>query len=72
MMIRVRVVPGSRREGIEEDGDVLVVRVRAPPERGKANRRVIELLSEYFGVSKSEIEIVRGSRSRDKVVRIPE
>ena len=70
MLIRVRVIPGSRSEGVSREGDLLVVRVREPPKGGRANRRVIELLSEYFGVPKSKVEIVRGHRSREKVIRV--
>jgi len=70
MLVHVRVQPNSAREGIEKEGDVLVVKVSAPPRAGKANRRLIELLSKYYGVPKSGIEIIRGAKSRDKVVKI--
>lgn len=70
-MIKVRVVPGSAGQGVErqEDGSFRV-RVRSVPEKGRANRELVEVLSRHFGVSKSDLSIVRGAGSRDKVVRI--
>ncbi len=70
MKIRVRVKPGSRRVGVEDMGDFLLVRVKSPPVEGKANREMIEVLSDYFGVPKSRIRIVAGKSSRDKLVEI--
>ena len=48
----------------------LKVRVTVPPEGGKANRAVVEVLSKALKVPKRAIEIVRGERSRVKGVRI--
>ncbi len=70
MKIRVRVKPGSRRVGVEDMGDFLLVRVKSPPVEGRANREMIEVLSDYFGVPKSRIRIVAGKSSRDKLVEI--
>jgi len=46
------------------------VAVSAPPEKGKANERLIELLAEHFRVAKSRIKIVSGHTSRSKVVEV--
>ena len=46
------------------------VKVTVPPEGGKANRKVVELLSKALKVPGSNIEIVRGETSRIKLVRI--
>ena len=47
-----------------------IVHVDAPPLGGKANKRLIEILAGYFGVKKSNITIVKGMRSREKLVEI--
>ncbi len=54
-------------------GGALKVTVTAPPERGKANRAVIELLSRALSVPPSSIEILSGETSSDKtvLVRLP-
>ncbi|RLC92623.1 MAG: DUF167 domain-containing protein [Chloroflexi bacterium] len=70
MRITVRIKPGSRVEGIEQDGDILTVRVRERPVQGKANRAAIRLLARHFAVPESEVCILRGHKSKTKVVEI--
>ncbi len=69
-ILKVRVIPRARTEGIVEEDRGLVIKVRDPPEGGKANRRVIELVAKYLNVPKSKIEIIRGHRSRDKLLKV--
>ncbi|MEO2082548.1 MAG: DUF167 domain-containing protein [Desulfurobacteriaceae bacterium] len=71
MELELRVQPKSSRNRIEKaEGGRLKVRVTVPPEGGKANRAVIELLSKALKVPKSSIEVVRGETSRNKVIFI--
>ncbi len=72
MRIKVKVRPNSRESKVVAMGDVLVVHVKSPPREGKANSELTEVLAEYYGVPKSRVRIVRGHRSRDKVVEIEE
>jgi uncharacterized protein (TIGR00251 family) len=69
--LRVRVQPGASRSKIvgERDG-VLVVRLTAPPIEGKANEALRRLLARQLRVPRSGVEIVRGAKSRDKLVQI--
>jgi uncharacterized protein len=70
-LLCVRVTPrGGADAVVGWEGDALRVRVAAAPADGEANRAVIALLAKRFGVSKSEIEIVRGDTSREKWVRV--
>jgi uncharacterized protein (TIGR00251 family) len=63
-VLTVWVVPGaSRTEVVGVHGDALKVRVAAPPEGGKANRMVGELLETVVGAA---VELVRGASSRRK------
>lgn len=69
--LRLRVSPGSgRSEIVGRYGDAWKVRVGAPPERGRANDAVIRLLSERLGLPASDLALVSGSTSRDKVVEL--
>ena len=71
MKINVKVKPGSRKNDIKVIGpNALEVRVTAAPEKGKANKAVIELLSKYYKVPKSAITILRGEGSREKMIQI--
>ena len=56
-------IAGPYRDGIK-------VRVTAAPVEGKANEALLRLLASEFGVPPSSIEIVRGHRSREKIIRI--
>ena len=67
----VRVIPRAARSQIAgKRGDSLLVRLNAPPVDGAANAELIELLADALGISKRNIEIVAGHRSRTKRVRI--
>lgn len=67
----MRVTPGARSEGIAiEDGRV-AVKVRAKPEDGKATAAVGLLLAQALGVAPSQVEMLRGATSREKLFRIP-
>lgn len=71
ILISVKVQPNaSRNEVTGFSGDQLTVRVTAPPVEGKANRALVELLSDVLGVSRGRIEVVRGHTSRKKVVAV--
>jgi hypothetical protein len=70
-MIKVKVVPRSSRDEVTGlEGDILKIRVTDPPVEGAANSKVVTLLAKRFGLSKSDVEIVAGSRSRVKLVKI--
>jgi uncharacterized protein (TIGR00251 family) len=71
MKITVHVKPNARKEAVtlREDG-VYVVQVSVPPIEGKANERLIEVLSEHFHRPKRAIQILKGARGRHKIVEI--
>lgn len=46
------------------------IAVTAPPVEGRANAAVIELLSDWLGVSRSAIHILRGATGRRKVIEV--
>lgn len=69
MKLFVRVKPNSRKNEVKQlSENSFEVRVTVPPEKGKANEKVIELLSEHLRIPKSRLEIVKGFSSREKIV----
>jgi uncharacterized protein len=70
MQLRIKVVPGARNEGLEWLGDLLKVKVRAAPEKGRANAAVEELLAQRLAVPPSSVRIVAGFGSALKTVAI--
>jgi len=70
MRISVRVVPNARKERVEAFASGLKVYVTAPAIEGKANKRLIEVLSKHLKVRKSSLSIVKGTSSRDKIIEV--
>lgn len=67
----VRVQPRASRDRVlGVHGGALKVALTAPPIEGAANEALIALVAKGLGVAKSAVRIVRGERSRDKVVRV--
>ncbi len=69
--VTVKVSAGARTEKIEEiSPGIFKIRVQAPPEKGKANKRIIEMLAEHYNVSVTSVILTAGSISRDKKLLI--
>jgi uncharacterized protein YggU (UPF0235/DUF167 family) len=70
-LLSVRLTPRAARERLAAgpDGDY-VAHVTAPPVDGAANDALRRLLAKAAGVAPSRVTIVRGQRSRRKVVRV--
>lgn len=56
MIIKVKVKPGASKNEVRK--------------KGKANEKLVELLSDFFNVPKSKIEIIKGQVSREKQIKI--
>jgi uncharacterized protein len=68
----VRVQPGARRTallGRLETGEWKLA-VNAPPEDGRANDAVVELLAELLGLKRRQVIVARGHSSRGKLVEV--
>lgn len=71
VVLAVHAQPGAGRTQITgRHGAALKIRVAAPPEHGRANRALIEVLAEEFGVDEGKVELVAGERSRTKRFRL--
>jgi uncharacterized protein (TIGR00251 family) len=69
--LTVRLQPRARRNAIVEERDgVLRVTVAAAPVDGQANAALCKLIAKRAGVARGRVSVVRGERSRDKVVRV--
>jgi len=71
VLLRVRVQPNASSAGVVgPHGDTVKLRVTAPPEAGRANDAVVELIAATLGIRARDVALVRGDRSRVKVLRI--
>jgi uncharacterized protein (TIGR00251 family) len=70
-IISVKVIPNAKKsEIVSEENGVLKIRLHASPEKGKANAALIAFLAEEFQVPKTNITIVKGHTSSNKMVKI--
>lgn len=73
MKIEVRVKPGAKREQVNDlGGGRYEIAIRQRPVEGMANDGVREALADHFGIAKSRVVILRGLRSRIKMIEILE
>ncbi|MFF5987521.1 DUF167 domain-containing protein [Prauserella flavalba] len=75
MRFAVRVKPGAKRDAVGGRwdgalGEALVVSVRAPAVDGKANEAVCRVLATELSVRARDLLVVRGQRSRDKLMEL--
>ena len=67
LLLPVRAQPGARRNGVQgEQAGALKVAVTAPPQDGRANEALAEVLRAALGLKRSQLELVGGATSRDK------
>jgi len=68
----IKVIPNSKVTGVFKISEPtsyesILVRLRSPPVKGKANKELLKMLSIYFG---AKVRIVSGKNSRKKVIEI--
>jgi uncharacterized protein len=69
--LTIRVVPRAPRTSLAgRHGRALKLKVHAPPVEGAANEEVRRYLADLLDVRASEVELLQGERSRDKVVLV--
>jgi uncharacterized protein YggU (UPF0235/DUF167 family) len=67
----VRLQARARRNAILEERDgVLRVSVAAAPVHGQANAALCKLIAKHAGVARGRVSVVRGERSREKIVHV--
>ena len=70
-LLRIRVQPGARKAGVlGEQAGALKLGVTAPPQDGRANAAVVELVRELLGLKRSQVQLVSGLKDRNKKVLI--
>lgn len=71
MRLTIQVKTRCKKESIESLGECkLLVRIHTPPIEGAANAKIIEMLSEYYQVPKSKIQILNGFKSKIKTIEV--
>ena len=69
--INVKAKPNSKHEKVEKvDEQNYIVSVKEPPKKGKANNAIRNALAVYFKIGSSNVRIVSGHSSRNKIIEI--
>jgi len=68
--LRIRVIPGARKDGIEKFGEILKIKVRCAPEKGKANAAVEALLAQFLGVPANCVCVIAGHTNPLKTIQV--
>lgn len=73
MILEVKITPNaSRNEILRWEENLLVIKIKGIPEKGKVNENLIDFLAKVLGIAKSQIKIVGGRASRLKKLNIEE
>ena len=70
--LKIKVIPKSPKTEVVEimDDETIKIRLKAVPEKGKANAEVIRFLSKELGLPKKNVSIISGSTDRIKLIKI--
>jgi len=72
LILAVHIQPrSSQTKIIGIQGERLKIKITAPPVNGQANAESCQFLAKLFGVAKSQIVLLNGQTSREKIFKIP-
>jgi uncharacterized protein (TIGR00251 family) len=71
VQLKLRVIPNAKKDefGGYREGELLL-RLNAPAIEGKANKAALDFVSRFFRVPRSAVSLLRGERSRHKILEI--
>lgn len=70
MKLQIKVIPGAKKNLWKEEAGIIKIYLTAQALEGRANEALVDFLAEHFGVKRSTVEIIKGLKSRYKVVNI--
>ena len=71
MYIKVKVTTGAKKEKVvKKTKDHFEISVKEPAERNLANKKIVELVREYFKVYNKDVRIVSGHHSPSKIISL--
>lgn len=72
LYLRIKVLPKSAKNEVVEimDDDTIKVRIKAVPEKGKANKALIDFIAQTLAIDKNNISIISGKTDQLKLIKI--
>jgi uncharacterized protein YggU (UPF0235/DUF167 family) len=68
--LAVKVTPGAREEAVVLTDEGVLVKVRAPADKGAANAAVVQVVARALGLAPSRVTLLRGGTSRSKLLQV--
>lgn len=68
--LAVKVTPGAREEAVTLTDNAVLVKVRAPADKGAANAAVLQVVARALGLAPSRVSLLRGGTSRQKLLKV--
>lgn len=69
--LEVRAQPNSRASAVVGAWNgKLKIAVRAPPQDGRANDELVEVLADALGLKRGDLQVIAGEKSREKRVAL--
>lgn len=70
--LAIKVRPNAAKTGVKSimDDKTIKVDIKAVPEKGKANKKLVKLLSEIFNTTEENIKIISGAMDRSKLIKV--
>jgi len=69
-LLKIKVIPRSKNNRVEKIGEIFHVWTSAPAVEGKANEAVLPVLARFLGVKRYNLKIMRGLKSREKIIAL--
>ncbi|MFH1772937.1 MAG: DUF167 domain-containing protein [Patescibacteria group bacterium] len=69
-IIHIKVIPNAKKNEVLEKDEKFRVYINAPAVDGKANKAMIKVLAEFLKIKKNDIKIIKGEKSREKIIQI--
>ena len=71
MIIKVKVITNAKRnEIVEQNGNYFKIKISETHVKGKENKELIHFLSKYFKVPVNKIRIIKGEKSKNKIIKV--
>lgn len=70
MNINIYVKIGRREGVIGWNGRELIIGVDAPPVKGAANEKLVEIITDWLDIKNKQVDIISGATSRHKIINI--
>ena len=70
MIIKVKVKTSSSKVSIKESDSCYTVCLKSKPHNNFANIELIDVLASYFNIPKSSVNIIKGLKSKTKLIEI--